>query len=220
MEQKLLKRLQEHLRGTGVSKLMSGSAGPLNMQLWTLLYTTPGQIDFGWPFTGAVDMSISFNERTGQWSTEGTVFGIAVEKSNPKDALAQTVDKLFLQDAVYSSFMQNLGRAAELYAHDLPLLCYKLGVSTVSTGHMRETTQGAWHWQHNDNKAVNMYFSLDPTPPSYGMPRGLKFGFYPLISTHMWNLNSVEVSKMQNAIHKFCTDAKDFCIGASGCLTS
>lgn len=219
MEHKLLKRLQEHLRGTGASKLTSSSAGPLDTTKWALTYTTSGKVDFGWPFTGAVDLRVEFNEHTNQWLTEGTIFGIAVEKPHPKDALAQTIDKLFLQDAGYSSFMQNLGRAAELYAYDLPLLCYKLGVSTASTGYMREVSRDSWWWQHNDNKAVNVYFSLDPNPPSYGMPRKLKFGFYPLASTHMWDLTSVEVSKMQTSIHKFCEDAKTFCIGVSSCLT-
>ena len=219
MEHKALKRLQEHLRGTGQSKLMSSSVGMLDLKQWTLLYTTAGQIDFGWPFTGSIDMSITFNERNGQWNTEGTMFGIAVEKPNPKDAIAQTIDKLFLQDAAYSSFMQNLGRGAELHANDINLLCYRLGVATTSTGHMRETGKDSWWWQHNDNKSVNVYLSLDPNPPTYGMPRKIKFGFYPLTSTHMWDLTSAEVSQMQTHIHEFCESAKTFCIGVSSCLT-
>lgn len=212
-----LKALRTYLRASGTVTLEKHSIGQLNQQSHSLTYATDGLVPYTWPVTGQAHFTFVWNDMDSAWKCAGQLFNQSPVANDPKTWLHQVARSVRLREQLLKSFFQQAMTYWERYVGDLEQFQYRLGIQLSSSGHMSRGASGFYYTSAND-PTVQVFFSPDTTPATYGMPPRAKFGFYEPTKTHQWSLTVENMAKFRDDISSFSHDAREFCKGASSCL--
>ena len=216
-ELKQLRALSAKLRQNGKCVLSSSANGPAGMSVHRLTYETAGDVPSYWPITGAAQFELTFDESAGQWTTTGSMFGVAPQALDPHAFFSQIAQGAATREQTLRGFLQQAGQVSERYTGDLNQMMYRLGVQMAAVGIMVEL-EHFWCWSPSIDPGVVVYFSRDTAPPDWLETPKIFIGFNQDISLHHWELTQPNLMAIREQLKVFAAQAQSFCADLNSCF--